>query len=71
MAINEFTVTLSYSYRVDDDTLEWAYATTDLEEAARIDQESFLRYPDCLVEDLADKAINPQVTVTAKRLEDE
>lgn len=64
----KFTVTLTYEYYKSEEDLERFYDTTDLEEAAAIDQKNFEDEPEFIVEDLNQNRRPFTVTVKAEEV---
>ncbi len=64
----KFTVTLEYSYYKTQADLERYYDTTDLEEAAAIDQTNFANEPEFIIEDLSQNRHPFTVTVKAEEV---
>jgi hypothetical protein len=67
--MNRFYVTVTYSYDVPDDILARDYDTTDLRDAAAIDQENLRNYSYLLGEEVA-IADNAWIYVRADKVAD-
>lgn len=69
--MTEFTVTVTWTYRVSDEELEKFYFTDDPEEAGRADEKNYYDYPDLLAEELSGtRPDGYRVTVRPRKTED-
>lgn len=68
--MNRFTVTISYTYDVDDETLAKNYETSNLVEAAAIDEYNYKNYSYLSAEEISHGVDNYTATVTAEKLDE-
>lgn len=66
--MNEFQVTVTYTYQVSDADLAKYYDTTDLVEAALIDERNYNDDPRLLCDDLTGPRDDFKVLVKARKL---
>lgn len=68
--MNRFTVNVSYTYEVPDEDLAKHYDTTDLKEAAAVDESNYRNYPYLFAEEVCNGVENFSATVTAEKVDE-